>query len=68
MTAEQIAELVRTSGVVKPPSSGAEEYKRSYLVVQLLAEIAQQLAILNDSHATEAGKVREFLELAQERT
>jgi len=53
---------------VKPPSTGAEEYKRSYLVVQLLAEIAQQLAILNASHATEAGKVREFLDLAQERT
>jgi len=68
MTADQIGELLRDSGVVKPPSTGAEEYKRSYLVVQLLAEIAQQLAILNASHATEAGKVREFLDLAQERT
>jgi len=50
MTVDEIRAMVADSGITTPPATASEQLKREYLSIQLLTEIAVQLAAVSAAH------------------
>ena len=67
MQVSEIQALVSSMRIPQPPESASDDLKSLWLSLQLLQEIACQLAALNTTHAAEAVKTQEFVALAKEK-
>jgi hypothetical protein len=67
MQVDEIRQLVSAMEIPQPPASASDDLKSRWLSLQLLQEIACQLAALNTTHAAEAVKTQEFVALAKEK-
>jgi len=67
MQVSEIQALVSSMRIPQPPESASYDLKSRWLSLQLLQEIACQLAALNTTHAAEAVKTQEFVALAKEK-